>query len=164
MDDVDRDLREAGAAYQNGDFETALRLVQPHAKQGDFLAQAQLATLYFFGQGVPQNYAIAAKWQQLAAEQSNVPFLQQIVGHNFLYGRGETRNGIEAIKWLRKAADQDFSPAQLDLGRAYEYGAAGSPDYAGALKWYRRADEQPISDSRELDEREPYVSRSHDTG
>jgi uncharacterized protein len=160
MSQADRDLRQAGAAYQSGDFETALRLVQPHAEQGDFLAQAQLATLYFFGEGVPQNYAIAAKWQRLAAEQSNVPFLQQIVGHNFLYGRGETRNGIEAIKWLRKAADQDFAPAQLDLGRAYEYDATGSPDYAEAIKWYRRAAEQPISDWPELDASEPYVSRN----
>jgi TPR repeat protein len=160
MDDVDRDLREADAAYQNGDFATALHLVQPHAEQGDVLAQARLAMLYFFGRGVPQNYVMAAKWQRLAAEQSNVPFFQQWVGNNFLYGRGEPQNGIEAIKWLRKAADQDFAPAQLDLGRAYEYGAAGSPDYAEAIKWYRRAAEQPTSNWPELDANETSGSRN----
>jgi TPR repeat protein len=151
MDDVERDLREADAARKNGDFETALRLVQPLAERGEVLAQARLATMYFFGRGVPQNYAIAAKWHRLAAEQSNEPFFQQMVGHNFLYGRGEPRNGIEGIKWLRKAADQGFPPAQLDLGRVYESGVVGSPDYAEAIRWYRRAAEQPTSNWDGLD-------------
>ena len=42
------------------------------AEQGDADAQYRLGYMYFFGDGVPENKAKAAKWYRLAAEQGEV--------------------------------------------------------------------------------------------
>ena len=59
------------AAYQSGDYATALREWTPLAKQGDAVAQYNLGVMYAQGQGVPQDYKTAVKWYRLAAEQGN---------------------------------------------------------------------------------------------
>src|SRR5450759_4601026 len=57
------------AAYNRGDYATALRLFRPLADQGVAIAQNNLGVLYEKGQGLPQNYAEGAKWYRLAADQ-----------------------------------------------------------------------------------------------
>ena len=53
---------EAGAAaYQQGDFATALRLWRSLAYLGEAFAQAALGTMYANGKGVPQDDAEAVK-------------------------------------------------------------------------------------------------------
>ena len=63
------DLETGGAAYDRGDYATALEEWRPLAEQGDADAQLGLGAMYFYGQGVPQDYAEAVKWYRLAAEQ-----------------------------------------------------------------------------------------------
>ena len=65
-------------AYQKGhdanirkDYAQALPLLMKAASMGHANAQFDLATLYDFGNGVPQNYAEAMKWYRKAAEQGN---------------------------------------------------------------------------------------------
>jgi TPR repeat protein len=48
-----------------------LREWQPLADQGDADAQFNLGVMYDRGDGIPQDYAEAAKWHRLAAEQGN---------------------------------------------------------------------------------------------
>ena len=48
------------AAYKRGDYATALRLFRPLAEQGATLVQSMLGTMYWSGQGVPQDDAEAA--------------------------------------------------------------------------------------------------------
>jgi len=48
---------ETEAAYNRGDYTTALREWRPLAKQGDDVAQFTLGTIYGLGQGVPQDFA-----------------------------------------------------------------------------------------------------------
>lgn len=54
-------------AYSRNDFSGALRLWQPLANQGNAAAQANLALMYFKGQGVPRDYPRAYMWSSLAA-------------------------------------------------------------------------------------------------
>src|SRR5436305_2011415 len=82
-------FHEGHAAYRDGDFEKAQRLLQPLAEQGDAAAQTALGAMYYFGEGVPQDHAISARWTRVAAETSNLPELQRMVGFNYLLGRGE---------------------------------------------------------------------------
>ena len=63
------DFQKGSAAYQSGDYATALREWTPLAKQGDADAQYNLGIMYDKGQGVPQNYKTAVKWWKRAAEQ-----------------------------------------------------------------------------------------------
>ncbi len=48
---------EATAAYQRGDYATAVREWRPLAEQGNASAQYNLGLMYDKGQGVPQDYA-----------------------------------------------------------------------------------------------------------
>ena len=62
---------EGWAAYQRGDYVTALRELKPLAEQGHAEAQNNLGVKYSEGQGVPQDYVQAHLWYNLAAAQGN---------------------------------------------------------------------------------------------
>ncbi len=55
------------AAYQRGDYATDIRELRPLAKQGNTNAQFNLGIMYSEGKGVPQDYAQAHMWFNLAA-------------------------------------------------------------------------------------------------
>jgi TPR repeat protein len=57
---------DGAAAYQRGDYATALRIFRSLATQGNADAQALLANMYDSGIGVKQDYAEAVKWYRLA--------------------------------------------------------------------------------------------------
>ncbi len=60
-------LDEGVAAYKRGDYATALREWRPLAEQGNANAQLFLGLMYGNGRGVPQDYAQAHMWYDLAA-------------------------------------------------------------------------------------------------
>ena len=72
------------AAYECGDFATALREWMPLAKQGNAVAQNNLGVMYDNGLGVPQDDKTAVKWFRLAAKQrfadaqNNLGFMYRI--------------------------------------------------------------------------------------
>ncbi len=53
---------EGVAAYNRGDYATALREWRPLAEQGDASAQLNLGSMYDAGVGVSQDYAEAVRW------------------------------------------------------------------------------------------------------
>jgi hypothetical protein len=58
---------EAEAAFASGDYETAAREYRVLAEQGDSWSQNNLGFMYYFGQGVPQDFVLAYMWITLAA-------------------------------------------------------------------------------------------------
>src|SRR5665811_1158485 len=60
-------LADGVAAYERGDYSTALRLWQPLAEQGYASTQYSLGVRYAYGQGVPQDNVQAHMWFNLAA-------------------------------------------------------------------------------------------------
>ena len=92
-------LEEAWAAYQSGDYATALRLWRPRAAQGVALAQNNLGLMYYSGQGLPQDYAEAAKWYRLAAEQGNAT-AQSNLGSMYYSGEGVPQDYVQAYIWV----------------------------------------------------------------
>ena len=64
-------FEEGVAAYQSGDYTTALRRWGPLAKQGNAMAQSNLGVMYEFGLGVPQDFVKAHTWFNLAAAQGD---------------------------------------------------------------------------------------------
>jgi len=64
-------FKDAGAAFQRGDYATALRLFRALAQEGDAAAQTVLGLMYDEGQGVPRDYTEAAKRFRKAADQGD---------------------------------------------------------------------------------------------
>ena len=58
---------DAQAAFEKGDYATALGMFRPLAAEGDALAQGILGIMYEYGKGVEQDYTEAATWHRLAA-------------------------------------------------------------------------------------------------
>ena len=63
---------DADAAYDRGDYATALHLWRPLAEQGDAIAQFNLGIVYANGQGVPQDYVQAHMRFDLSAAQCDL--------------------------------------------------------------------------------------------
>ena len=56
------------------------------ASQGDIESAAELGDMYYGGEGIPQNYTLAAKWYQMAAD----------------HGDEEVKESLEEIRDLLK--------------------------------------------------------------
>ena len=135
------DLYDGVAAYDRGDYPTALREIRPLAEHGHFQAQFFLGVMYSTGNGVPRNYAEAVKWFRKSAENSGYGPAQAALGAMYFEGKGVPQDYVEAVKWYRKAAEDGYAPAQSALGAMYDEGKGVLQDYAEAVKWYGKAAE-----------------------
>jgi hypothetical protein len=134
-------LDDANAAYQRGDFATALPIARALAKQGVAAAQAMLGYMYRDGKGVAKDEKEAVKWFHILAEQG-YPTAQFMLGKMYREGRGVLQDYKEASKWFRLAAEQGDAMAQLNLGTMYQQAEGVPQDDKEAVKWYRLAAEQ----------------------
>jgi TPR repeat protein len=134
------DLTAGQAAYDKGDYATALEEFLPLAQGGDAIAQLRLGYMYEFGRGVPQNDKDAVRWFRAAAEQGNAD-AQFSLGFLYEVGfdRGVLQNYKEAVRWYRVAAEQGNASAQFFLGSMYEEGWGVSQDYIQAHMWFNLA-------------------------
>lgn len=117
------------------------------ANKGDENAQYKLATAYYHGRGVSQDYIEAAKCYRLAAEQGHVE-AQNKLGAMYDQGQGVSQDYAEAAKWYRQAAEQGQLDAQNSLAKMYDQGEGVTQDPAEAAKWYRQAAEQGHADAQ----------------
>ena len=131
-------FNEDFAAYESGDYATALRLTRVHAALGEAVAQFNLGFMYDQGKGVPQDYAKAIEWYRMAAEQGDAS-AQNNLGLIYRDGKGVPQDYAEAKKWYSKAAQQENDAAQFNLGMMYDKGKGVPQDYAEAVKWYTKA-------------------------
>ncbi len=132
---------EGWAAYNRGDYATALSEWRPLAEQGYVEAQSNLGLMYRQGRGVPQDYAEAVKWWRKVAEQGYVD-AQYKLGVMYEKGRGIPYDYVEAVKWWRKAAEQGYVDAQYKLGVMYEKSYGVPHDYVRAHMWFDLAASQ----------------------
>jgi hypothetical protein len=90
------------AAFNQGDYDTALREWRPLAEQGNPGAQLNLGFMYDNGYGVPQNYKEAIKWYRKAAEQGN-DRAQYNLGLMYDSGYGVPQDYVQAHMWYNIA-------------------------------------------------------------
>ena len=104
------DFNKGLAAYQSGDYATALREWRPLAEQGHDYAQNNLGWMYHNGQGVLQGYKTAVKWYTLAAEQG-IADAQNLLGRLYQEGFGVPQDNVYAPMWFNIAASngQDYA-------------------------------------------------------
>lgn len=111
------------------------------AERGDPNAEYQLGRMYFWGRGVPQDYAQAAFWCQKAADQG-LAKAEYAVGNMYYYGRGYDQSYNNALVWYHKAADQNDAEAQEAIGTMNYHGYGVTQSYSEAMVWFRKAADQ----------------------
>ena len=121
------------AAYQSGDYATALREWTPLDEQGDAGAQFNIGAMNRYGEGVLQDYRTAIKWLTLAAEQG-IADAQTMLGSMYDSGQGAAQDDKTAVKWWTRAAEQGSARAQTLLGNQYREGRGVPQDDKTAVK------------------------------
>ncbi len=134
-------LEDAAAAYERGDYATALAIWRPLAEGGDADAQYFVGGVYAFGWGVARDDREAARWFRLAAEQG-LAKAQFALGLMYANGEGVAKDDKEAVRWYRLAAEQGNANAQANLGFRYAKGQGVAKDEREAVRWHRLAAEQ----------------------
>jgi TPR repeat protein len=111
--------------------------------QGDVDAQAQFdrGILYYYGRGVPQDFALARVWFEKAAAKSYGP-AQAALGYLYASGQGVLQDFAKAREWWKQAAAQGQAKAQYNIGTLYAGGRGVSQDFAKAREWYELASAQ----------------------
>jgi uncharacterized protein len=137
-------------AYAARNYVLAGQIFLPLAEERDARAQTYLGVMYLRGQGVPQNFAVAAYWMQLASS-AGIPTAQYFFGLMYDKGQGVPQDFVLAQAWLnlavahaeprlrdrwaliRNAVASKMTEAQLAEARrlAYEW----EPEPYLALNW-----------------------------
>jgi hypothetical protein len=112
-DDFERKWEIAGEKLRAADQrdELAPLHVRSHAQEtastrsNEYLDRGwtRLGFIYEYGEGVPQNYAEAATWFRLAADQGHV-VAQGVRGGLYFSGRGVLKDYVVAYMWLSLSA------------------------------------------------------------
>jgi TPR repeat protein len=143
-------VEAAYAAYDKGNYKSALRGLLPLAEQGDARAQSTLGLLYYRGsKDVPRNEAEAAKWFRLAAQHGDAT-AQFNLGVMYSEGQGVPQDHAKAVHFYRLAAEQGNPQAEYNLGLSYADGDdGGKRDLVAAHMWFNLAAARfPASDTR----------------
>jgi uncharacterized protein len=119
----------------NADLKEDKPITELLAEQGYAGSQTMLGLMYYDGDGVPQNYNIAAKWFRLAAEQGYAPG-QALLGAMYYDGNAVPQNYKIAAKWFRLAAEQGIGTAQYFLGTMYAKGEGVLQNYKMAHMYF----------------------------
>ncbi len=134
-------FEEGMAAYENEDYEKAMQILQPLAKQGNSQAQITMGIMYDNGLGVPTDPARALDWYIKAAEQG-IPVVQHDVGVKYFQGIGTKQDYLKAARWWKLSSDAGLADSQFNLGLIYYRGLGVQKDLKEAMNLFRRAAEQ----------------------
>lgn len=108
------------------------------AESGDAESQFYLGLKYDKGEGVEQDFTIAAIWFKKAAEQGHAK-AQFCLGIMYEDGQGVPQNDEDAFYWYQISAKKGYINAQFNLALMYESGNGVQQDYKQAARWYRKA-------------------------
>lgn len=119
------------------------------AEKDDAIAQFNLGCCYYNGShGVRQNYHIAMKWYNKAANQGEVESLNTIGNCYEKGGRGVPQDPQKAMEYFRKAAEKGLASAQFNLASCYQKYVNTAEGLKHAVKWYIQAANQGHVEAR----------------
>ena len=114
---------EGVAAYDKGDYKTALPEFRLSAAKGDARAQYNLGVMYRTGKGVTQDYQEADRWYRNAAELGHagaqfslgLMYQEGFIGKMYVKGQGIKKNYVKAYKWFNIAASNGHQPSKKNM-------------------------------------------------
>ena len=120
-------------------FEKAIEL-------GSKEAIYSLGELYYYGNGVEQNYE---KSLALYADPKLNSYPEAIFSQAVQYdsGEGVEQNYEKSFELFQKAASFGHMPSTFNIGFMYEYGQSVDVDYEEARKWYQKGCEANYNDA-----------------
>ena len=96
---------QALAAYDRNDFITIVQIVRPLALKGEAWAQSLLATMYYEGKGVAQDYVKAHSWYNLGAIKGDA---DAVKNRDIVAKRMTSQQIAEAQKMARDCQARNF--------------------------------------------------------
>jgi hypothetical protein len=129
------EIDKGQAAYDSGDYQTAITEWQPLAEAGHAAGQFGMGLLYANGFGVPLDDAQALRWYQLAADQQHAN-AQSNIAVMYANGWGVPQSDTEAFKWYSLAAEQGVTSAQIAVAKMCSGGYGAAQDNVQAHKWF----------------------------
>ena len=121
---AEQTLDEAWTAYNIGQYNKVVQMVQPLASDGNPRAQVLLGRCYENGLGVAQDMETAAKWFRIAAEQ-NYAEAQVQLGYLHELGAGVPKNDAAVADLMSRAANAGNAEAQFNLALYLSQGRYG---------------------------------------
>jgi TPR repeat protein len=113
---------EAGqAAFDAGDYETAVKILRPLADAGNPRAQYIIGIALLRGNGLTKDQEQATSYLTLSANQQHME-ANLVLGVRYLEGKGGDQDATAAEKHLSTAAFLGSIQAQFVLGYAFSYG------------------------------------------
>lgn len=116
VESEDYRLREALAALDSGDHETAWFRLWDMAIDGDPAAQTHLARLYREGLGIPADPLLERRWIEHAATAGH-PLAQYRLAELYEAAGGDAVSRQAAALWYERSAAQGHAPARQALQR-----------------------------------------------
>ena len=155
----DQDIAEAEELAKLGDAEAEANLgvmlttrskfaeaalwYQRAAEMGISTAAYNLGTLYYNGQGFPQDYAKALYWFEESAKR-NDPYAEFQLGMMYGNGKGVDADPAAELRWYTKAAEQGLPAAQYNLAVMYHNAEGVDQDDVKAYAWLLLAERSGV--------------------
>ena len=130
-------LKESITYFQNGQYEKAVKWLEPLANQGNPVAMNYYGRMFRDGLYFTQDLCKAFSLFEQSAAQGNAEGKVLLSGMYYRqkdYGR--------AIELCRQSANQGNPIATRNIGIFYENGYGVNQDYQEALKWYNLAQQR----------------------
>lgn len=120
------------------DVAAGIRLLEQAHAQGHRRAAVQLASCYYYGEGVARSYDTAFRLLRENQTASNKK-AQFLLGLCHYWGNGTTQNYDLAFPCFKRAAELGHGTAKDYLGDCYSMGRGTEVNAAEAAKWYHDA-------------------------
>lgn len=143
------DTAKGIAAYQRGDYSTAMSELRASAEKGDEQAHYNLGVAYAEGKAVPRDMGKAIASYKKAAEGGSVLAAFNL-GQAYRKGDGVEREYSEAAKWYEFAAKRGDFRASNELGLLYVEGKGVKQDLIEGFAWIYPATHASIMDDNAL--------------
>ena len=136
----------AFAAFQLGNYLSALALALPRAEAGDAAAQTLIAEIYDRGLGVKQDSKQAAVWYEIAARSGNRE-AQFAYSVKLMEGRDVSQDMELGVEYLQKAADAGHPIANYNYASYIIQQRPTSAGYRQAMPYFEKAAEHRLGDA-----------------
>lgn len=142
---AENDLEKGIAAFENQEYEKAIKLIKPLAEQGTTEAQYFMGVIYWYSTDREPRINLAQKWFKRAFDQWYIAAedgdLDSMVDISLMYqsGLGVNINEKKAKKWLERAVEGGSPRAFAIKGDICLEGIWSKSKKGKAMYWYRKA-------------------------